>query len=330
MRRQGLAPAGRPRLARRVYAATPRMPTPTRNDPISSTARSWLGRRRRAMRRMMRRANAVEETPPVGGGIDMPPPPPDCPPGWSTGPPDFIGVGVQRCGTTRWFDLIASHPEVAPAGPAKELHYFDRFYLGGCTASETARYHEYFPRPDGRKAGEWTPLYISAPWIPRLLAAAAPEARLLVLLRDPVERYVSGLQHVTRVARRRGAPLSRYAPLDQFLRGFYHEQLVRLMRHFERSQVLVLQYERCTSEPLAQLRRTFEFMGLADLDFRPDLGAHPGRQFDKPELDADARAAYVQAYRDDVIELIDAFPEIDVSLWPNFAQLSSERAATRA
>ncbi|MGD0452061.1 MAG: sulfotransferase [Solirubrobacteraceae bacterium] len=307
------------------------MPTPTRNDPASSTARSWLGRRRRAMRRMMRRANAAGEvTPVVGGGIDLPPPPPDCPPGWTTGPPDFVGVGVQRCGTTRWFDLIASHPEVAPPGPAKELHYFDRFYLGGCTAAETARYHEYFPRAAGCKAGEWTPLYVSAPWIPSLLAAAAPEARLLVLLRDPVERYVSGLQHVTRVARRRGAPLSRYAPLDQFLRGFYHDQLARLMRHFERSQVLVLQYERCTSEPLSQLRRTFEFLGLEDLEFRPDLEAHPGRQIDKPELDPDARESYVRAYREDVTSLLEAFPEIDVRLWPNFAQLAHERAATRA
>ncbi len=259
----------------------------------------------------------------------MPPPPPDCPPGWTTGPPDFIGVGVQRCGTTRWFDLIASHPEVAAPRSAKELHYFDRFYLGGCSAAETARYHEYFPRPESRKAGEWTPLYMSAPWIPSLLAAAAAEARLLVLLRDPVERYLSGLQHATRMDHRRGAPLSRYAPLEQFARGFYHAQLVRLLHHFERSQVLVLQYERCALEPVSELRRTFEFLGLRDLDFRPDLEAHPRQQIGKPELDPVARASHVQAYREDVISLIDSFPEIDVRLWPNFAHLAEASAAPR-
>ncbi len=252
----------------------------------------------------------------------MPPPPPQCPPGWTIGAPDFVGVGVQRCGTTRWFDMIAAHPEVAPSSSAKELHYFDRFYLGGCTPVETARYREYFPRAEGMKAGEWTPLYASAPWIPGLLAAAAPEAQLLVLLRDPVERFVSGLGHVRRMARRRGAPISRYAPLDQFVRGLYHEQLVRLTGHFDRSRILVLQYERCTSEPLSQLRRTFEFLGLQDLDFRPDLGEHLGKQKNKPELDAAAREAYVRAYRNDVSALIEAFPEIDVSLWPNFADLA--------
>jgi Sulfotransferase domain len=263
------------------------------------------------------------------GGVDMPPPVPTPPPGWTTGPPDFIGVGVQRCGTTRWFDMIAAHPQVA-APRSKELHYFDRFYLGGYTPAETAHYHEHFPRPPGYKAGEWTPLYISAPWIPELLAAAAPQARLLVLLRDPVERYLSGIQHATQIAQRRGAQLDRYAPLEQFARGFYHGQLARLLGHFERSQLLVLQYERCAREPTAQLRRTFEFLGLGNLDFKPDIEAHPRSQGEKPELDPRARAAHVRAYRDDVISLIEAFPEIDVRLWPNFAHLAEPGAADGA
>jgi Sulfotransferase domain len=254
--------------------------------------------------------------------MDLPPTPPVCPPGWSIGPPDFIGVGVQRCGTTRWFDLIASHPEVLRSTRQKELHYFDRFHTEPCTAAELTRYHEYFPRDGTQKTGEWTPLYLSAPWIPGLLAASAPDARLLVLLRDPLERYLSGLQLDIRVAARRGAPLSRYAPLEAFVRGLYHAQLRGLLRHFDRSQLLLLQYEQCTREPSAQLRRTFEFLGLTNVDFVPDLEAHPERQPEKPRLDAGTRAAYVQAYSDDVRSLIDEFPEIDVSLWANFAHLS--------
>lgn len=183
-------------------------------------------------------------------------------------------------------------------------------------------YHDYFPRGDGQIVGEWTPLYLSAPWIPPMLAAAAPDARLLVLLRDPLERYLSGLQLDTRVAARRGAPLSRYAPLEAFMRGLYHAQIVGLLRHFERSQVLILQYERCTREPARELRRTFEFIGVEDVDFTPDLAAHPQRQADKPTLDLETRDAYVQAYRDDVLRLIADFPELDLELWPNFAHLA--------
>jgi Sulfotransferase domain len=258
----------------------------------------------------------------------MPPPRPACPAGWRTGPPDFIGVGVQRCGSTRWFKLIASHPDVVWSRATKELHYFDRFYASECTPADLMAYHEYFPRKRGCVTGEWTPVYMSAPWIPRLLAAAAPDARLLVLLRDPVERFRSALELNVRVARNRGAPLSRYAPLEAFSRGFYHAQLLGLLRYFERSQILVLQYERCTREALPELRRTFEFLGLKTSGLAPNLSAYPRRQLEKPVLDLDTREAYVQAYHADVTGLIESFPEIDVRLWPNFAHLADRSPAS--
>lgn len=255
------------------------------------------------------------------GGVDMPPPAPSCPPGWRTGPPDFIGVGVQRCGTTRWFDLISAHPDVVRPSAVKELHYFDRFHRGGCGAAELEAYQRYFPRPEGHRVGEWTPLYASAPWIPRLLAAAAPRARLLMLLRDPVERLLSGLALDAAVAARRGLPLSRYAPLEAFGRGLYHAQLVGLLSHFERSRVLVLQYERCSAEPQSQLARTFSFLELGEPDALPGLEEHPKRSDQKPELDPGTREAYVEAYRADVLRLLEACGELDVRLWPNFAHL---------
>jgi Sulfotransferase family len=260
------------------------------------------------------------------GGIDQPPPAPPCPPGFTVGPPDFVGVGVQRCGTTRWCRLILAHPEVARPHAKKELHFFDRFHAGGFSEADVAAYHAYFPS-DGQKTGEWTPLYASAPWIPPLLAAAAPSTRLLVLLRDPVERYLSGLELDIQVAATRGAPLSRYAPLEAFSRGFYHAALRRLLAHFDRSQLLVLQYERCTLEPAAQLRRTYSFLGLNDLDFTPDLDDHPRHQPEKPSLDAGTRAALVDAYRDDVTALATAFGEVDLALWPNFAHLAGDVSA---
>ncbi len=252
--------------------------------------------------------------------MQAPPDVPPCPSGWRIGPPDFIGVGVQRCGTTRWFDLLASHPEVVPSMAAKELHYFDRFYAGGFTAADARNYHRYFPRGEGQKVGEWTPLYMSVPLIPKLIAEAAPQARLLVLLRDPVERCLSGLEHDTRRARAHGLPLSQLAPVEAFARGLYHAQLEGLLSYFDRSQVLIQQYERCTSEPLSEWRRTVEFLGLST-EFVPDLEAHPNRQPSKPIFDDDTRAAYARAYREDVTKLAAAFPEIDLRLWPNFGDL---------
>lgn len=252
-------------------------------------------------------------------GVKTPSAPRECPTGWRTGPPDFVGLGAQRSGTTWWFDLIVAHPEVlAPPSTRKELHYFDRFHAGGFAAADEAAYREYFPRPEGVLTGEWSPSYLPAPWAPAMLAAAAPDARLLVLLRDPVERYLSGLQRHHRVARATEAPLNAMAPLDAFHRGLYHAQLGGLLRHFSRAQLLVLQYERCTRDTRGELRRTYEFLGLEDAGLLPDLRGHPNRQPDKPELHRDARAALIDAYAEDVATLVRDFPEIDLALWPSF------------
>ncbi len=246
--------------------------------------------------------------------------PPPCPTGWRTGPPDFVGVGAQRSGTTRWFDLIVAHPRVAaPPATRKELHFFDRFHSSELSADDAGAYGEYFPRPPGLLTGEWSPSYMASPWAPAMLAAAAPQARLMVLLRDPVERYLSGLRRHQRVAAATGEPLDAMAPLDAFARGLYHAQLARLLERFPRSQVLILQYERCTAEPRAELRRTYEFLGLEATGFLPALDVHPNRQPDKPELAPEVRALLVEAYAEEVALLSRDYPEIDLGLWPNFA-----------
>ena len=71
------------------------------------------------------------------------------------------------------------------------------------------------------------------------------------------------------------------------------------------------------------MRRTFEFLGLQDVGFRPDVGARPNAsRNEKPKLDPDTLESCVRAYSDDVTNLLDSFPEIDVRLWPNFAHLA--------
>lgn len=247
--------------------------------------------------------------------------PPPCPPGWTTAPPDFVGIGAQRCGTTRWFDLICAHPAVTPP-PAtrKELHFFDRFHDGGWSDARAAEYAAYFPRPAGALTGEWTPTYLHDFWTAPLLAAAAPDARLLLCLRDPVERYRSGLQRHRRAARQTGAALDHAAAHEEFARGLYADALERVFAHAGRDRVLVLQYERCVADPVAELARTFAFLGLEPVDLGDLVRAHhPNRQATGSPLDASAAQALTEAYRPDVERLARACPPLDLDLWPNFA-----------
>jgi hypothetical protein len=197
------------------------------------------------------------------------PSPPPLPGGWTVAAPDYVGVGTARSGTTWWDHLISTHPHVARAPDTpKEVHFFDQLYESGLDENGVVAYHRFFGRPaDGTSiAGEWTPGYMVDAWAPALLHRAAPAARLLVMLRDPVERFRSG--RTLAENRFTVGSTARAAANAAFNRGLYADQLLRLWRAFPREQVLILQYERCVTDTAGQLQRTFDFLGL-------DPGAAP-------------------------------------------------------
>jgi hypothetical protein len=244
--------------------------------------------------------------------------PPAMPDGWIVAPPDWVGIGAQKAGTSWWSALIHQHPDVHRAGrQPKELHFFDAYWERPFDADVAHTYARYFPRPEGGIAGEWTPGYMIDFWTPALLREAAPDARVLVLLRDPLERYRSSMAHTDDMSR---APLSRNDAAGAFQRGLYAQQLRRVFAAFPREQVLLLQYERCRDDPASELARTFDFLGLP-------AATLPGGSFDRPvnpttarkqELPADLRAALARAYRPDLEALPDLAPGIDVHRWPTW------------
>ena len=247
--------------------------------------------------------------------------PPARPRGWIVGPPEFIGIGAQRSGTTWWYGLICDHPEVHPAY-GKELHFFDRYRDREFTTADSNAYHAKFPRPSGSITGEWTPRYMHDFWAPPLLRAAAPEARLIVLLRDPWKRFRSGVTHETavlsrRVTRAKAAYVQQLMLNDALSRSLYADQLERLLDHFERSKVLVLQYERCLQDPVAELERTYAFLGL-DPSHRPSrIDRTVGRVYGEGELPAHFRRAAARSIARDAARLPTYAPEIDLDLWPD-------------
>lgn len=254
--------------------------------------------------------------------------PPRCPPGWQVGPPDFVGVGAQRAGTSWWFSLILEHPRIdAPPGTPKELHFFDQFWWRCFDDAAIDEYRQYFPRGEGQLIGEWTPRYMHDAWVPALLRAAAPDAKILAILRDPVDRYVSGLAFDLH----RGAPLHANVASEAFTRGLYARELTLLLKHVDRSQVLVLQYEQCVVDPASELARTFAFLGLDPVSLdgrRLERRINPSFSA-KPTLAPRQVGALVEAYEDDVLALVRLFPEIDLTLWPSFAHMARERDPVR-
>src|SRR6266567_1197953 len=174
---------------------------------------------------------------------------------------------MQKAGTTWWFSLLEQHPQVYNDPRFhKERHFFSHFWMKEFSPPHSVEeYYRWFPRPVGMVTGEWTPDYAHYPWVAPLLRIAAPSAALLVLLRDPVERYQSGLAHHAA----HGDRLDPQRAADAFARGLYAKQLQPFESAFGAERLLVLQYERCCRSPLSMLAETFRFLCLDDT-FEPE------------------------------------------------------------
>jgi hypothetical protein len=226
-----------------------------------------------------------------------------------------VGLGAQKAGTSWWNSLIHLHPAVHRAGgQPKELHFFDRSWEEPFGEADVERYARYFPRPKDGVTGEWTPGYLIDFWTPELLARAAPDARVLVLLRDPLERFRSGLTHQLATSRK---PLIHRDIQGAFQRGLYAPQLRRVLAAFAADRVFIGQYEACRADPRGQLARTYGFLGLPP--FEPDDSAMAGEVNPttraKYEPPASLREALVSGYAPDLEQLAELVPDLDLSLW---------------
>lgn len=182
-------------------------------------------------------------------------------------------------------------------------------------AAAVEAYRRFFPVPEGRVAGEWTPGYLIDFWTPELIARAAPDARILVLLRDPIERFRSGLTHQLATSRQ---PIGHRDIQGAFQRGLYAPQLRRVLAAFPREQVFVGQYEACRADTASQLARTYAFLGLAPYDLDPgtiagEVNPTTRQKFELPQA---LHAAFVDGYGPDLAQLRELVPELDLSLWP--------------
>ncbi|MFL6240527.1 MAG: sulfotransferase domain-containing protein [Actinomycetes bacterium] len=199
--------------------------------------------------------------------------------------PDFLVIGAQKSGTTTLYDHIAAHPSVRSAY-MKEVHFFDDNYQRGL-----GWYRANFPWHAGSErtwlTGEASPYYILHPLAPRRAADVVPGARILAVLRNPVDRAYSHYQH-ERAKGTESLPFAEaldreheriQAAWDQLAngsveraealksysyvtRGRYDEQLVRWLQHFPREQLLVIKAEDLYGKPAETMVEVFAFLGL--------------------------------------------------------------------
>jgi hypothetical protein len=213
----------------------------------------------------------------------------------------FLIAGVQKGGTTALYDYLADYPDLA-LSRVKEVHFFDD-ETRDWERPDYGAYHARFAAPGARPCGEATPIYLYWPNALARIRAYNPAMRLIVALRDPVERawshwrmeYARGAERAPfawciRQGRQRlfdgeppATPWGHHREFSYVERGFYGEQLAQLFALFPHEQVLVIRAEDLRADPAASLAAVRRFLDLAEAPPPPPREAHVGREMDYGE-----------------------------------------------
>ena len=245
--------------------------------------------------------------------------------------PDVLIIGAQKAGTTALYDYLTDHDAVA-AAREKEVHFFDLAFGHGLDW-----YRAHFPKQTTLKAlskehdcrartCEGSPYYLAHPLVPYRVRGSLPDVKLLVVLRDPVDRALSHHNHqvelgfeqlsfaeaVARESERLDGELQRLRtdPLYEsfehlhhsyLLRGHYADQLATWFALFGRDRFLVIDAGALREQPAETMGQVWDFLDLPPHD-QVSYRAVGSRDYDR--LDPKTR-----------VELAAHFAESNERLW---------------
>jgi len=185
--------------------------------------------------------------------------------------PNFLICGAAKCGTTSLYEYLKSHPDIfMPL--AKELDFFSN--RDAMTLSE---YENQFCGWSGEKmTDEASPSYMACPDAPKRIAEVIPDAKLIFLLRDPIERAYSAYWYFIWLgginSDRSFSEVVRGKSLDNFYlkEGFYYKYIKRFREYFKRDQIYCMITEELKRDPLKEISKCFRFLGVDD-SYKPDV-----------------------------------------------------------
>jgi hypothetical protein len=182
---------------------------------------------------------------------------------------DFIGIGVQKAATTWLYECLGEHPQIGTAGPArKELNFFNHHYEYGY-AWYQAQFEFRYPR-----VGEFSVRYFADQNVPARVHRYSPEVRLILSLRNPIDRAFS--QHLHEVGRNRLSQklFDFWAALEQnptyVDQGRYATHLERWLQYFRFGQIHVILFDDVCQCPDRVVAGIFDFLEV-DPSFHPTL-----------------------------------------------------------
>ena len=206
----------------------------------------------------------------------------------STPRPNFFIVGAPRCGTTALYEYLSRHPDIYMPYH-KEPVYFGADLKKRPRVFDEAAYLELFNASHGeRRLGEATVWYLYSQTAPAEIKAFCPDARIIIMLRNPVDMAYSLHSHMlftanediadfaealdAEAARRRGERLPPYVKRPEGLQyracGRYATHVQRWIDEFGRDAVKIILFDDFSADPAGVFHGVLEFLGV-DSSFRP-------------------------------------------------------------
>ncbi|MCY7382712.1 MAG: tetratricopeptide repeat protein [Microcoleus sp. CAN_BIN18] len=232
--------------------------------------------------------------------------------------PNFIIIGSQRCGTTSLYTYLAQHPQILTP-IKKEMDFFSWHFDRGIDW-----YLAHFPpMPVGEQflTGEASPSYFDCREAPERLYSAFPEVKLVVLLRNPVDRAISQFYRLTELnwevrsfdraisdeierLNQNPAYIIGEEPGNYLARGRYIEFIKNWLAFFPREQLLVLKSEDLYAGAAATVSQVLEFLDLPEYQLPEYQNANPGSYQPINESVRDCLSDYFKPYNQELEEYL--------------------------
>lgn len=232
--------------------------------------------------------------------------------------PSFLILGGQRCGTTSLYRYLSEHPDVHP-GLVKEIQFFTLNYGKGVNWYRS----QFPPESTGGHSFDASPYYLFHPAAPERASGLLPDAKLIALLRNPVDRAFSHYQHNAgngvedlsfeealaaeesrlageegRLAGDPGYSCAAHRRYSYVARGMYELQLARWLGRYDRSSLEVLVSEEFFAEPAGTFAGVLKFLGLPEFALA-NYEAYTRRgRWDGPPLSAATRGRLREVFRE--------------------------------
>ncbi len=201
---------------------------------------------------------------------------------------DFVGLGAAKAGTTWLGHMIGAHPDLCMSEP-KEVHFFnDRLaYRSKLLKPNYSKgvqwYRKYFNHcSPGSIKGEITPRYLNDPVVPERIKALNPDVKILICIRNPVERIYSQYHFAKSYSQLEDRPILQTIQEEpEYLdMSRYYHNISMYLKYFPRNQFFFVWFEDIQNKPDQLLSELYAFLGV-DPSFRPKGSkekSNPARQ----------------------------------------------------